>query len=167
MTLQDLLTLSNNYQKEYVLFFLTLPVLAMIIGSLKKPYTKNKWLWYIAGAIVYLVSIPWVVSILLGLYSIFFLQVNLLELNLLTYVLPAASMVTTFLILEKTLWLKDIPWFSKVSSLLMLITLTLILVSLIQKMFIGVVFVWSVWYIIGLFAVIFIWMKLAFDKMRK
>ena len=167
MTIQDLINLWTNYQKEISYFFLIIPILAMAFSFMKKKYWENKLLKIIYSFLIYLISIPWILAILLLLYTVFILGNNILELNLLVYFLPLLSMGITFWIINKVIWLKEIPWFWKISSLLLLIFLSFIVVFLLQKMFIWIIFVWSFQYIIIAFVVIFIWMKMALDKLKK
>lgn len=167
MTIQDLLDLSLNFQKEIVYFFIAIPFLAFVSMLFKKKHWSNKAIKLFNSVLVYLVSIPWILSFLLMLYSLFMLGSNVLELNALLYFLPIVSMFWTYWIIQKNVWLKEVPWFGKISSLLLLISLSFIVLLILQKMFIWIIFIGSIWHIIWLFAIIFIAMKIAFDKLVK
>ncbi len=167
MTLQQLLDIFTQYQTETLYFFFGIPFLAVISIFFKKKYSKNLWVKVFDSLLIYLVSVPWILSLILSIYSIFILKGNILELNVLPYFVPLISMWVTYTIIQKSIWLKEIPWFWKISSLLLLIFLTFIVVFILQKMFIWVVFVWSLGYIVWLFVIIFIAMKFSFDKMTK
>jgi len=167
MTLQQILDAFTQYQTQTLYFFFGIPLLAVIAIFFKKKYSKNLWVKVFDSLLIYLVSIPWILSFILSIYSIFILKGNILELNILPYFVPLISMWVTYTIIQKSIWLKEVPWFGKISSLLLLIFLTFIVVFLLQKIFIWVVFVWSISYIVWLFLVIFIAMKFSFDKMTK
>jgi len=167
MTLQQILDAFTLYQTQTLYFFFGIPLLAVIATFFKKKYSKNLWVKVFDSLLIYLVSVPWILSLILSIYSIFILKGNILELNILPYFVPLVSMWVTYAIIQKSIGLKEIPWFGKISSLLLLILLTFIVVFILQKMFIWVVFVWSIGYIAWLFFVIFVAMKFSFDRMTK
>ncbi len=167
MTLQQLLDIFTQYQTQTLYFFFGIPLLAVVSIFFKKKYSKNLWVKVFDSLLIYLVSVPWILSLILSIYSIFILKGNILELNILPYFVPLISMWITYTIIQKSIWLKEVPWFGKISSLLLLIFLTFIVVFILQKMFIWVVFIGSISYIVWLFIIIFVAMKFAFDKMTK
>ncbi len=167
MTLQEILNISLNYQKEILYFFLAIPLSAWIGTLFKKKHGSNTWVKVLDSILIYIVSIPGILSLILTLYSLFIVGWNLLELNALLYFLPLASMIATFIIIQKSVWLDSVPWFGKISSLMMLIFLTFVVLLIFQKMFIGVIFIWNIWFLVGLFAFIFVSMKMAFEKITK
>ncbi|MCD5380453.1 hypothetical protein LR004_00865 [Candidatus Gracilibacteria bacterium] len=167
MTLQQILDAFTQYQTQSLYFFLGIPLLAVIAIFFKKKYSKNLGVKVFNSLLIYLVSVPGILSLILSIYSIFILKGNILELNILPYFVPLISMGVTYTIIQKNIGLKEVPGFGKISSLLLLIFLSFIVVFILQRMFIGIIFVGSIGYIIGLFVIIFVAMKLVFDKMTK
>lgn len=167
MTLQEMINAASAHQNEILYFFLTIPFLALIAALLQKKHSTNTGVKIFDSALVYIVSVPWILSLLLTVYSVFILKGNILELNILLYFVPLLSMISTYVIIQKSIWLKKVPWFGKISSLLLLIFLSLVIVLIFQKMFIWIIFIGNIQYIVWLFVIIFVAMKIAFDKLTK
>jgi len=167
MTLQEIINAASAYQNEILYFFFMIPLLALIAAWIQKKNSPNTGVKVFNSILVYIVSVPGILSLLLTAYSVFILRGNILELNILLYFVPLLSMISTYVIIQKSIWLKEVPWFGKISSLLLLIFLSLVIVLIFQKMFIWIIFIWNIQYLIWLFVIIFVAMKIAFDKLTK
>ncbi len=167
MTLQNIFesVATNNFLLIY--YFLIIPILALVIGLISgKDAKENPWR-YLFSVVVYLVCVPGIFSIVLCGYSVGFEQQNLLEVNVLVYFLPIASMMGTLAIVKQKLDLVDVPGFGRISGLIMVLAATFVLVLLLQKTRIWIVVVGSVWHLVGVVAILFLMMKFGLDRFMK
>jgi hypothetical protein len=144
MTLEDLLLQAGQAPWVWVVLgvFLGTPVLAWMLalmhgkdGGRRGPYP---WLY---SALVYAVCVPGIsVAVILG-YMLLFVRRDLLQVNIITTLLPVASMVVTLLIIGRRMRFADIPGFHRLSGLMTLLGVTFALVLVLEKMRIWVVFV--------------------------
>ena len=165
MTLQEIFNGIGTNPTPVLAFFIGLPILALIILwiSSDKPYEAPQK--YGFTGVVYAVCIPGILSFVLILYALFIEGQSLLNVNALVYYLPIVSMFATLLILRQKLDLTRIPGFDKVSGLLMILMVTFITILILQKTRIWVMFHGSVWFLVGLFAILFILFKVGWERM--
>lgn len=167
MTLQALFESVTNNSFLLIYFFIIMPIIAAVVGFLSsKEGHLDPWK-YIFSVLVYLVCIPGIFSVLLCIYSMFFEQQNLLEVNILVYFLPILSMVATLLIIRQKVDLISIPGFDKISGLVLVIAATFILVMLLQKTRIWIVVIASVWHLLAVIVVLLFVMKIGYDRLLK
>jgi hypothetical protein len=95
---------------------------------------------YIYAVLVYLSCVPGIFSSVIVAYSLFFLRSNLLEVNLLIYFLPIASMVLTIAIIRRSVDLDYLPGSDRLVGLAALLTITFVLALLLMKTRIWVLF---------------------------
>ncbi len=165
MTLQELFNLIGENPIFVIVFFAGLPILSLLMTWItgEESY-KSPWN-YVYSALIYAVCIPGIFAVTLILYTMLFEGKSLLEVNLFVYFLPIISMIVSLLILSRKLHLENIPGFDKLSGLISMIVVTLMTILLIQKTRIWVVFYGSVWYLIALFAGLFIMFKIGFKRL--
>lgn len=164
MTLQNIFesAAANNFLLIY--YFLIIPVLALVIGLISgKDAKENPW-QYLFSVIVYLVCVPGIFSIILCAYLMAFEQQSLMEVNVLVYFLPIISMFGTLAIVKQKLDLVEVPGFGRISGLIMVLAATFVLVLLLQKTRIWIVFVGSIWHLVGVVAILFLLIKFGADK---
>jgi len=164
MTLQNIFesVATNNFLLIY--YFLIIPVLALVIGLISGKDAKDDPWRYLFSIIIYLVCVPGIFSIILCAYSFAFEQQNLLEVNVLVYFLPIVSMMGTLAVVKQKIELVEVPGFGRISGLIMILAATFVLVLLLQKTRIWIVFVGSVWHLIGVVAILFLVVKFGFDR---
>jgi hypothetical protein len=99
---------------------------------------------YLYALLVYAVSVPGIGAAVLTAYTLFFTGENLLDKNLLVYVLPVVSMGCTLALIGKNVSFDQVPGFDRLSGLLVLIGVTFALLLAIRKTFVGILFVGSI-----------------------
>ncbi len=121
MTLQDFFTIVSQNQKYVLIYFIFLPVMALIIGLIggRKDHL-SPWKYFYT-AIVYLVSIPGIFAVALNVYFFLFQRQDIMQTDLLLQVLPIFSMLLTVFILKKNINLEYIPGFDKIYALWMML----------------------------------------------
>jgi len=164
MTLQNIFesVATNNFLLIY--YFLIIPILALVIGMISGKDARDDPWRYLFSIIIYLVCVPGIFSIILCAYSFAFEQQNLLEVNVLVYFLPIASMMGTLAVVRQKLELVEVPGFGRISGLIMVLAATFVLVLLLQKTRIWIVFVGSIWHLVGVVAILFLIIKFGFDR---
>ena len=165
MTANDFIQSVTQYQNEILIYFAVIPLLAFLFALVTSRKMFETGVKYIYSALIYLSFIPGTVSLVLVLYSLFFLKMNLLHANVLVYFLPIVSMIITIIFIKKKVSLKAIPGFERLSGIMVVTLITLGLIYLLQKMFVGVIFFASIKYLILLFIIVFVILKLSLKKL--
>jgi len=167
MTVQDLIHWFGNHPKLVLAYFIFLGIISLLGLLFVKPERFKSPITYIYTTLVYAVTIPGLLSLVLLLYSFFFLKTNMLQLDLMTYFLPLVSMIVILVIINKTIPMKSIPGFDKLSGLFILIMITFIVTYILQRMFFGVFFVGRFQYLVVFFLALLVGVKIAWDRIIK
>lgn len=167
MTIQEIISLINANPRPIITYYLVIIAIAIIASILvsrdnyKAPFT------YLFSAIVYAVSIPGLMSIILILYGFFFQKINFLQVNLVSYFLPLTVLIAIFVLLNKAVRLKNIPGFGRISGLFIVILISMFIAYVLQKMFFGIIFFGSFQTLIIIFLIILVVIRLAWNKLVK
>ena len=167
MTVENIIDWLGGFPNLILIYFSTLFLISIMGLFLVTKRNFRSPINYFYGGLVYAVTLPGILSGVLILYSLFFLKLNLLQLNVFTYYLPVIFTMVTLIIINKTIALKTIPGFDRLSGLVSLIIGAMLITYLLQKMFFGVFFIGNVSYLIGFFGVVFLGLKIAWDKLSK
>lgn len=165
MTVQDIIhTISTDKVALFFLFAL-LPFLAFGLNKLTKVRGLQSPYTYIYSTIIYISGITGILSSVLWLYTMFFDQKGLWQLNPFVFYLPLISMVATFYIVKKRLRIGDLPWFGELYELLtalavaFAITLTFVHTQAFPLS--------NMWLIMVLGMAIFLFLKLGWDAVTR
>jgi hypothetical protein len=165
MTLQQIIELIGTNPKTILTYYLVVIALAIILAlfvnkdNFKSPFT------YIYSVLIYAVSIPAVVSVVLVIYGFFFRKIDFLQVDVLSYFLPIIALGIVFVIFNKTVGLAQIPGFKRVSGLFMMITLALFVAYVLQKTFFGIFFIGSFQTLLIIFLVVLVLIKIGWDRL--
>lgn len=141
MTLRDLLQTAGQSSGLLVGLFAGLPVLAFLVGLMHGRGGGAVAPWRTVYALlVYLACVPGVIAAVLTGYALFFTGENLLDVNVLVYILPVASMIATLVVVGRNVRFADIPGFGRLSGLMLMIAVSFVLVLGVQKTGIWLVF---------------------------
>ncbi len=166
MTLADFFAYLHGNPLWVIIYFVALPFIAFLIGiSTKEKGMESPWKFLYSG-IIYLVSVPGVFAITLIAYQFFFERQSIMNMNLITQVLPIAAMFFTFFIIKKFVNLNYIPGFGKLGNLVSIIACVIFFLWILEKMRIVVFSYMPMHYlliiIIGLLVLIrFSWWRLS------
>ncbi|AXT52690.1 hypothetical protein D1818_18355 [Aquimarina sp. BL5] len=167
MTVQDFINWFGN-SPNLVLGYFAIIIAFSLIGLLfVKPANFKPPINYLYGILIYAVTIPGLLALVLLLYSFFFLKTNLLQLDLVTYFVPLISLIITLVIINKTIPMSQIPGFGKLSGLFIIVIITFIITYILQRMFFGVFFVGRFQYLIVFFLALLFGLKIAWDRIVK
>lgn len=165
MTITEIIKLVGNNPKPIIAYYAILLAITIIASIYVKRENYKSPFIYLFSVLVYSVSIPGIVSIILVIYGFFFQRINFLNVNLIAYFLPVIMLVVVLAILQKAVRLKSIPGFKRISGLFMMITLALFVSYVLQRMFFGVIFFGQFQTLLIIFAVILIAIKIGWDRM--
>ena len=167
MTVQDIINWFNGNPNLILGYFMILIIVSLIGLLVVKESNLKPPISYHYSTIIYGVSIPSLLAAILLLYNFFFLQVNLLEVDMTTYFVPIIAFIITLAIVNKTIPMKIIPGFKRISGLFILIITTFIITYALQRMFFGVFFIGRFHYLILFFLAILFTLKIAWNKIIK
>jgi hypothetical protein len=141
VTARDLIELVGRHPWALAGLFVVLPALVVAMGALHGPGGGARAPWrFFYAVIVYLACVPGVGAAVVTAYTLFFTRENLLDKNLLVYVVPIACMALTLLLIRKRVPFDEIPGFHRIWGLMTLIGVTFVVLLVIHKTFIGIFF---------------------------
>ncbi|WP_103072174.1 hypothetical protein [Aquimarina sediminis] len=167
MTLQDIINWFSTNPKLILIYFTVVIVLSLLGLVLVNQRNFRPPLNYMYGALVYAATIPGLLALIIILYSFFFLKMNLLEMDVLTYYVPVACMFLSLFIIHKTVPMSRIPGFDKLSGVFVIVGITFVITYILQRMFFGVFFVGRIQYLLLFFVAILIILRIAWKKIVK
>jgi hypothetical protein len=160
MTIRELTQAVGNHPWPMVAVLVALPVLAWLLGLVHGKGVGGVVLWkYFYSALVYLVCVPGMFASVLTAYAMFFRNENLLDANLLVYVLPIVSMIVTLVFIKRSVSFDAVPGFDRLSGLMMLMACSFGLALAVHKTRIFVGFFGSIEMLFALAAGIFALLK--------
>lgn len=167
MSVSEIISLIGANPTTIIAYYLIILAITIVAAIYVKRDNYKPPFIYLFSVLVYAVSIPGIVSLILVIYGFFFQKINFLQVNLLAYFLPIFALVVILVILNKAVRLKTIPGFKRISGLFMMITLALFVSYVLQRMFFGVIFFGRFQTLLIIFAVILIAIKIGWDRMVK
>jgi len=167
MTLEQLFSSMTSNPMPFTVFFLALPVIALLFNWIAKGVSHESPWKYIYSVLVYLTAIPAMFSIVLCLYSFFFQRQNLLQVNALIYFLPIVTMFASIFIISKEVEIDNLPGFKKLTALMLLLAVTFIAILIIEKTRIFVLFFGSMSSLFILFGILFLLFYFAWHRLVK
>lgn len=145
MTVRDFLSLTGDNALILLGIFISIPVLSLLLSLIHGRSRGSRGPWkYFYSLLVYLICIPGIFASVVTAYSLFFQRENLLDVNILVYFLPIASMIATLVIIGRNVEFADIPGFERLSGLMVMIAVSFAIALAVQKTRIWVFFGGSV-----------------------
>ncbi len=166
MTIQDLIdwfSQNQNFTLGYFGGILVLSILTILVIN----QNNIKSLKYVLSAIVYAVTIPGVLAVLLMLYALLMQRTNILNVSVVTYFVPIIAMVITLIILNRKVKMRQIPGFDKLSSLIIMISIAFSIVFVLQKTYFGVLFIGGISQLFIAFIILLLILKVAWSRLTK
>lgn len=122
MTLHDLFNqVAQNYW-PLAIFFISLPLVAWLVGQLANGSRDIKFWGIVYAVLVYAVCIPGIFAVTLNVYLFLFERQSIWQANIIMQFLPVLSMALTLMIIKQKIPFSLIPGFGKLSGFLTLIT---------------------------------------------
>ena len=166
MTLGDLFQYATDHPAHVIFYFSIIPFAALLAGWMEREEGHLPPWNYLYSTLIYLVSVPAILSVAYTAYRWFFDRETILNTNLLLQVLPIASMAVTFFIVKQHVKIPTLPGFGRLSGMVMMIVATMmIMYGLDRFRIIGITFIpfqyLLVMFLALLFAIRFGWKRIA------
>ena len=134
MTTRELAEMAGRHPLAVTGVFIALPVLAWTLGRIHGRDNGGQSPWqYVYSVLVYVACVPGMFAAVLTGYALFFTKENLLDVNLLVYILPIVSMVVTLILIRKNVPFDLIPGFERLSGLMVMMGCSFVVALAIQK----------------------------------
>jgi hypothetical protein len=160
MTIQELLQQAGRYPWVITGFFASVPLVAWIVGRLHGRGRGGAPPWtYIYATLVYVSCVPGLFAAVVTAYALFFTAANLLEVNVLVYLLPVVSMTVTLVLVGKNVDFDAVPGFHRLSGLMTLLTVSFVVALAVSRTRLWIVFGGSIFLLFGLAAVAFVCLR--------
>lgn len=117
MTLRDLFLLAENDPKWLIAYLVAWPVLSFLLFVFIKDSNNAYRIKWLFSAICFLVVLPGIFSLTFNIYLFLFERQSVWDLNLISQILPIASMLTSLYFIKRTLAFDYIPGFEKLTSI--------------------------------------------------
>lgn len=118
----------------YLVFYFTIFPLLSLIADWADQDRGHYPPWnYTYAALIYAVSIPGIFAIALNVYFFLFEKQSIMQTDVLTQVLPIASMILTLLIIRRNVDLDFIPGFDRLSGLMFIITAVMAMMWIVDR----------------------------------
>lgn len=148
-----------------IIYMICIPALALIAALFAGTRPERTPVRYIFSILMYATCVPGVLAVVLTGYALLIMRTDILQVNALVYFLPILSMALTIAITNRVIRMSGIPGFNRLSGFMLLIGVSFVLVFILQRMFFGVVFFGTMQSLLILFAVIFILLKLGWERL--
>ncbi|MCP4109237.1 MAG: DUF4124 domain-containing protein [Desulfobacteraceae bacterium] len=167
MSIQDFIDSLGRVNPYLLLSLFAFPLLAVVlIGRMHKKWYGNMSPWqYIYSFFVYSVCIPGMFACVLIFYSLFFIEQNLLTVNIFIYFLPVVSMVATLALINRNAVLSKLPGVDQLFALMTILFISFSAAFALQRTRIWIFFGGSFISLIVITLILFIILKLSMNKL--
>lgn len=146
-------------------YFILLPIIAVIVTMASGNDGNQSPYNYLCSTLIYLVTIPGILSLTFWVYSLAVGGKSLWTLNFAVYYLPVISMVLTLFIIAKKASIKSLPWFGELYELLGMIAGVFGFILLLMHLQVVKFGHW--WQILLVFIVLFGILKLSWERLMR
>ena len=167
MTLQDLFDYLSANPFFIFAYFLGIPLTALIAGWLGKGEGHISPWKYLYACLIYLICVPGIFAITLNDYLFLFESGSILQTNLITQILPIASMILTLWLIRRNVDLDNIPGFDKLSGLVMMIVAALAIMWFIDRTRIYMISFLPIQTVLLIFAGLLLMIRLGWSRFIK
>jgi hypothetical protein len=133
MTLQDIFDGVGSNPTFAIMYFVLVPLLAVLFGWISKGEELQSPWRYIYSGLVYATVIPGIFAATLCIYTFLFSRTNFLNVNVIVYFLPIISMLTTLFIIQRQIDVDEIPGLGKLSGFVMTISAVMVCMFILDR----------------------------------
>lgn len=121
MTLQEFLDACAQNPTIILLYFLCLPMTALLASILGKGEAHISPWKYLYSVLMFLACIPGIFAITLNIYLFLFERRSVFQADIFSQILPIIVMIVTLFLIRRNTCFEDIPGFNRLSGLLLII----------------------------------------------
>jgi hypothetical protein len=156
LTIEDLIAAAGQHPGFLVAAFMAPPLGAWLAGRVHGPGGGARAPWrQVYALLVYAACVPGMLAAVLTAYAMFFTQTNLLQVDLLVYLLPLASMGATLFLVGRYTRFDDVPGFDRLTGLMTMIAVSFGVALAVAKSRLWVVFGGSIFLLFAIAAFAF------------
>ena len=133
MTLGEAFEYASNNPAYIIFYFCIVPFAALLAGWMEREEGHLPPWNYLYSSLVYMVAIPGILAIGLGIYKWLFERRSIMDANMLLQVLPIASMLLTFFIVKQQVKIDSLPGFNRLGGLVMMISAAMAIMWFIDR----------------------------------
>jgi len=167
MTLADLFNKVSEEPIYIILFFIAVPITALLTGWFSKEEGGNSPWKYLYSTLLYLVCVPGILAVSLAIYLFLFERRSIFDTNILMEIMPIFSMIVTMLIVRKNVDINRIPGFDKLSGLIMMIFSAMAIMWFIDRTRIIVFSYLPIQYLLLIFIGLMIFIRVGWSRLIK
>ena len=167
MTIQEFAESASDRPLMIALFFGFIVLFAIVAGFIGKGEGHLSPWKYLYSVLIYLTCVPAIFIVCLGLYAVAFENASVMNIDLVTQVVPVVSMIATLLITKSNVALDRIPGFGKISGLILMIFAASVLMMILRKMRLLVFSYMPIQQVGLIFLVIFVLIYFGWHKVMK
>lgn len=164
MTINEFISWADQNPVPIFIYMIIVPAAAFIATMFMEENAERSRGKYIFSILMYATCVPGVMAFIMTGYSLVMKRADLMNFNILVYFLPIVSMLLTIGVIQRVIRMVDIPGFKRLSGFIMMIGVTCILVFILQRVFIGVFFFGTLQSLLLLFVVLFVVIKIGWDR---
>lgn len=167
MTIRELILAAGEYPLAILAYLIVLPLLAYLLGRfVQDRMNPGKPMAYAFMGLIYLAAVPGMFSGVLTAYLLLFRSgESLLDLNILVFLGPIASMGATLGLVNRRVSLEAVPGFDRLSGLMILLGVSFGIVFLLSRFWVVGVLHGSIGSLVTAAAVVFALLKAASQKL--
>ena len=159
MTIRELIVAAGRYPLIIILLFTLPPLLVVAMRLIHQRGRGEESPWkYLYSILVHYVCVPGILSIVMIAYTVFFTKGNLLDVDVLVYILPVVCMFVTLILIWQIVSFDKLPGFQRLWGLIVMITMAFVIMLIIDRTRIWLVFGGSIFVFIllagGIFALL-------------
>jgi hypothetical protein len=167
MTLGEFFEAVSNKPQLTIAYFLAVPFLALLVGVISGKKAAEGPFTFLQSGLIYAVAVPAVFAITLSIYLFFFERRSIMDTNVITQLLPIASMLLTFYIIKKFVPLRFVPGFTKMGDLMSMLALVMAIFWLLEKTRIYVISYLPFQYFILILVAMIVMLRFAWGRLSK
>lgn len=167
MTLRDFFEAASAQPIYIVFYFIMIVVVALLTGWLAKGEGEDSPWKYLYSTLLYLVCVPGLLAIGLGVYLFLFERRSIFDMNVLLEVVPVISMIATILIVRKNVDVDKIPGFDKLSGLVMMISAALAIMWFVDRVRIVIFSAMPIQYLLFIFIGLLLLIRIGWSRIIK
>lgn len=140
MTIAEFAAFAGDHPAVIAALLALPPVLALLAMAGGRDPLGQSPRRYLFSALVYLVAVPGMLATVVTAYVLFFQNADLLQLDILVYFAPIATMILTLVLIGRTTPLSNVPGFGRIGGLMLMLGASFAAALIIQRTRIWVVF---------------------------
>jgi hypothetical protein len=133
MTLGQFFETVSQEPSIVLFYFFALPFTAFLASVFGKNEGHLSPWKYLYTVLVYLACIPGIFAVTFNAYTFLFERQPVMQMNLMTQILPILCMLITLWLIKRNVSLNDVPGFDKIGNLVFILTVLIIMMWILEK----------------------------------